>query len=63
LVWRNPWPFDRVKKGLIITVLAIVGAITAIGLAIAALIEIVEALLALFVWGIVIGIAYFKFKD
>ena len=51
------------KKGLIITVLAIVGAITAIGLAIAALIEIVEALLALFVWGIVIGIAYFKFKD
>jgi len=44
-------------------VLAIVGVIAAIGLAIAALIEIVEAVIALVVWGIIIGIIYFKVKD
>lgn len=51
------------KKGLIIIILTAVGVITAIGLVIAAIIEIIEAIIALVVWGVLIGVGYLWMKS
>lgn len=51
------------KKGIIIFLLAIAGVIAAIGLVIAAMVEIVEAIIGIVFWGIIIAVGYFWLKS
>lgn len=51
------------KKGITITILIIVGLITAAGLAVSAILEVVQAIIGFVVWAVIILVGYFFIKS
>lgn len=51
------------SKGVIITILVIVGIIAAAGLVIGAILELAQALIGIAVWIVILGAAYFIIKS